>query len=198
MKIKNTSVSLATVILVLASGLPLTAVAGHTYQTANIFDLSTGFDVAGAGTLTRTLESATARIYTTGLDKKAAYTIWWVVWNDPSQCVGICGDEDADFGVPGNSVFYAGGFVTGNDGSANVSVHVEAGDQLSDIADGVVVLIPGGLEVGHGFLAEIHVVIRTHGKIIVGTADLQIGSFDGGCPPNTCEDTHGAVFAPVL
>ena len=194
MKIKNTSVSLATVVLVLAGGLPLTAVAGHTYQTANMLDLSTLNPVAGAATLTRTLESATARIYTSGLDKKAAYTIWWVVWNDPAECIGgVCGDGDDDFGVTGNSVFYAGGFVTGTDGTANVSVHVEAGD----LADGIDVLIPGGLEASHGFLAEIHVVIRTHGKTIVGMVDLQIGSFNGACPPNTCTDTQAAAFAPV-
>ncbi len=196
MKIKNTSVSLAAVVLVLAGGLPLTAIADdpdRTYQTANIFDLSTGFDVAGAATLTRTEDSVTARIYTSDLDTGAAYTIWWVVWNDPSQCVGICGDEDADFGVTGNSVFYGGGFVTGADGTANVSVTVVA----DDLAAGIDVLLGNGLDEENGFGAEMHLVLRTHGNIQVGMADLQIGSFNGGCPPNSCTDTQAVVFAPV-
>ncbi len=193
MKIKNTYVSLATAVLVLASGLPLTANAGHTYQTANMLDLGTLTPVAGAATLTRTLESATARIYTSGLDKKAAYTIWLVVLNDPAECIGgVCGDGDDDFGVDGNSIFYAGGFVTGTDGTANVSVHVEAGD----LADGIDVLIPGGLEVAHGFLAEIHLIIRSHGKIIKGMADAQIGSFNGACDINKCFDDQAVAFLP--
>ena len=190
MKIKNTSVSLATVVLVLASGLPLTANAGHMYQTANVVDFTTGNPVAGAATLTRTMESATARIYTTGLQKKAAYTIWWVVWNDPAQCSGGCGEDD--LGALGNSVFYAGGFVTGTDGTVNVSVHVDAGD----LAGGIDVLIDGGLEVGHGFLAEIHLIIRSHGNIIKGMADAQVGTFFGACDINTCFDDQGVAFLP--
>jgi hypothetical protein len=190
MKIKNTSVSLATVVLVFASGLPLTAIAGHTYQTANVVEFDSGNPVAGAATLTRTLESATARLYTTGLQKKAAYTIWWVVWNDPSLCTGGCGEDD--LGIADNSVFYAGGFVTGTDGTVNVSVHVDAGDLAPEID----VLLPGGLEVGHGFLAEIHLIIRSHGKIIKGLADVQIGSFFGACDINTCFDDQAVAFLP--
>ena len=192
MKIKNTSVSLATVILVLASGLPLTAVAGHSYQTANVVDFSTGVPVAGAGTLTRTQVSATARIYTTGLHRKAAYSIWWVVWNIPSACVDGCGEDDLGRPGTGNSVFYAGGFVTGNDGSANVSVHVEAGD----LAGGIDVLIPGGLDPGNGFGAEMHLIIRSHGSIIEGMADVQVGTFFGACDINNCIDHQSVAFLP--
>ena len=190
MKIKNTSVSLATVVLVLASGLPLNANAGHMYQTANVVDFDSGKPVKGAATLTRAMESATARIYTTGLQKKAAYTIWWVVWNDPSLCTGGCGEDD--LGITRNSVFYAGGFVTGKEGTVNVSVHVDAGD----LAGGIDVLLPGGLEVGHGFLAEIHLIIRSHGKIIKGMADAQVGTFFGACDINTCFDDQSVAFLP--
>lgn len=190
MKNKNTYVNLATVILVLASGLPLTANAGHMYQTANIVGFDSGVPVAGGATLTRTRQSATARIYTTGLHTEAAYTIWWVVWNDPSACTGGCGEDD--LGATGNSVFYAGGFVTGTDGTANVSVHVEAGD----LAGGIDVLIPGGLHPGNGFGAEIHLIIRSHGPIIEGLADAQIGTFMGACEINTCIDHQAVAFLP--
>ena len=190
MKIKNNSVNLATAILVLAIGLPMTANAGHSYQTANVVDFSTGLPVAGAGTLTRTAESATARIYTTGLHKKAAYTIWWVVWNDPSACDDGCGEDDLF--IDGNSIFYAGGFVTGNDGAANVSVRVEAGD----LADGIEVFNGGGLDAGNGFGAEMHLIIRSHGKIIEGMADVQVGTFAGGCNINTCIDHQAVAFLP--
>ena len=93
MTIKNTFVSLATVVFLLAGGLPLTAAGGQTLQASNIHDFD-GFNLAGAATLTRTKQSATARISTTGLDQNAAYTIWWVVWNDPSQRLNGCGSDD--------------------------------------------------------------------------------------------------------
>ena len=193
MTIKNTSVSLAIVVLVLALGLPLTAVAGHTFQAANMFSLHNGKLIKGAATLTRSENSATARIYSAEVPKNSAFSIWWVVWNDPSLCVdGVCGDQDEDFGIVGNSVFYAGGFVTGKDGTVNVSVHLEAGD----LAEGIDVLIPGGLELMNGFDAEIHVVLRTHGRIVKGMADLQIGSFDGACDLRNCHDHMAVAFPP--
>lgn len=191
MKTKKKLVAVTTVALVLGLGLPLAASADSTYQTANIVDFDSGMPVKGAATLTRTMESATARVYTSGLRKKAAYSIWWVVWNDPGLCTDGCGEDD--LGIEGNSVFYAGGFVTGTDGIANVSVHVDAGT----LADGIDVLIAGGLEAGHGKLAEMHLVIRSHGKIIKGMADIQVGSFFGACDINTCTDDQAVIFLPL-
>ena len=104
--------------------------------------------------------------------------------------MGGCGEDD--LGIAGNSVFYAGGFVTGKDGSANVSVHVEAGD----LASGIDVLIPGGLDPGNGFGAEMHLIIRSHGKIIEGMADVQVGSFFGACDINICVDHQAVAFLP--
>lgn len=190
-KHKGVSPRLALLSLIAASGLPLTAHADQTFQTANIVDLETEAAVKGAAALTRTMNSATARIYTSELQKKAAYTIWWVIWNDPSECTGDCGGDDIE--IMGNSVFYAGGFVTGTDGTANVSVQVDGGD----LADGIDVLIPGGLFESNGFGAEIHLIIRSHGKILPGLADVQIGSFDGACDVNNCFDHQAAVFLPV-
>lgn len=188
---KSIPLSLASLFLLAAAGQPLTAHADHTYQTTNIVNLNTGNMVKGAATLTRTMNSATARIYTSQLRKKGAYTIWWVIWNDPSECSGDCGEDD--IGITGNSVFYAGGFVTGTDGTANVSVQVDGGD----LADGIDVLIPGGLAESNGFGAEIHLVIRSHGKVKAGLAADQIGSFNGACDVNNCFDHQAAVFPPV-
>jgi len=84
-----------------------------------------GVEAAGAATLTRTKKLVTAGIFTTGLDTSAAYSIWWIVWNDPSACMAGCGEDDLF--IAGNSIFYAGGFVTGGDGSANVIVQMTPG-----------------------------------------------------------------------
>jgi hypothetical protein len=104
--------------------------------------------------------------------------------------MGGCGEDD--LGIAGNSVFYAGGFVTGTDGTVNVSVHVDAGD----LADGIDVLIPGGLDARNGFDAEMHLIIRSHGPIIEGMADVQVGTFFGACDINTCIDHQAVAFLP--
>lgn len=191
-KYKGVRTWVAVVSLMGAAGLPLIAHADHTFQSTNIVNLDTGNMVRGAATLTRTLNSVEARVYTSELRKKAAYTVWWVIWNDPSECSDDCGEDD--IGVTGNSVFHAGGFVTGTDGTANVNVHVDGGD----IGDGVQVLIPGGLAESNGFGAEIHLVIRSHGRVRKGLAADQISTVEGACDVNNCFDHQGAVFMPVV
>lgn len=160
------------------------------YQTENIVDFATGVPVGGAATLTRTKNSATARIHTSGLETNAAYSIWWVVWNKPSRCVGGCGEDD--IGIRGNGVFYAGGLITGDDGTANTIVSVNAGKPV----EGAEVLLGSWLEKGRGFKAELHLVIRSHGPIIPGMVDVQVGSFEGACHINFCFDDQAVVFAP--
>lgn len=160
------------------------------YQTANIVNFDTGVPVGGAATLTRTKNSAVARIHTSGLETNAAYSIWWVVWNKPSLCVGGCGEDD--IGIKGNGVFHAGGLITGDDGTGNTIVSVNAGKPV----EGAEVLLGDWLRKGRGLKAEMHLVIRSHGPIIPGMVDVQVGSFNGACDVNDCFDHQAAVFAP--
>jgi hypothetical protein len=145
--------------------------------------------VGGAGTLCRTVNSLRARIATSGLDANAAYTVWWVIWNNPSLCSGSCGADD--LGIAGNAVFYASGFVTGQDGTGNVTADLDAGR----LPMGTEVVIPGQLEPGRGFRAEVHMVVRTHGPIVPGMVARQISTFDPTCP--ICMDQQAVVFAPT-
>jgi hypothetical protein len=165
---------------------------GDSLQVANIVDFVSGDEVAGAATLTRTKKSVTAGIFTTGLDESAAYTMWWIVWNDPSACMGGCGEDDLN--IAGNSILYAGGFVTGADGSANVTVQLKAGT----VNKGIEVFAGKGLDKKKAFEAEIHLIIRSHGKIMPKMVDLQIGTFDGGCSmvPDPCHDHQAVAFLP--
>ncbi len=164
------------------------------YQTANIHDFPAGTtDLGGAATLLRTKQAVDVRIATTGLDQLAAYTVWWIVFNNPAACVGGCGPDDLGNPATGASVFYAVGFVTGIEGVANVSAHVAAGS----LPQGVEVRRGSGLMPGNGFDAEIHLLIRSHGALIPGLVDAQIGSFGGGCEINVCTDQQAVAFLAV-
>jgi hypothetical protein len=182
---------LATALLIgtASTTVPAAETARTAYQTANLVDFTTGVPVLGAATLIRAENDLRARIAAGALDPNAAYTIWWVVWNDPRRCNGACGGDD--IGIPGNSVFYAAGFLTGTDGTANVSAELSAGR----LPNGLDVLVPGGLQPGRGLRAEVHMVIRSHGPALVGSVASQIGQFDAACV--VCVDQQAVVFAPI-
>jgi hypothetical protein len=119
-----------------------------------------------------------------------------VVFNEPDACGGPCGPTNLGNPAARASVFYAAGFVTGDDGVGNVTAHLDDGP----LPIGVEVTPDGtvrGLDRGNGFAAEIHVVLRSHGAPVVGQTAEQIASFNGACPPNTCANREAAMFSPV-
>ena len=193
MRIKSSFTGLAAAFLVVALGMPSVASADprSTYQTADFTALSDGSAVGSAGTMIRSKKTVDVRMAMSGLDANSAYTTWWIVWNDPSACAtDPCGF--ADVGGPGNSVFYAAGFVTDGSGTANLSVHMRSGK----LPDGLTVLVPGGLRKGNGFDAEIHMIVQWHGSILPGSVSQQIGEFLGACNPD-CADQIGIMFLPT-
>jgi hypothetical protein len=161
-----------------------------------MFKIAPGTPLLQSGaTLVRSRHGLDLRIAASHLDPNAAYTVWWVVFNNPAACGGC---SPASLGVPAvrASVFYAAGFVTGDDGTANITAHTDDGRLpagLEVTTDGTV----AGLDKGNGFGAEVHLVVRAHGAIIAGMVDKQIGSFNGACPPNTCVNEQAAIFPPV-
>ena len=168
-----------------------------TYQTVNIFQFGNpSVKLGGAATLYRSRNRLEMRVATSGLDANSAYTVWWVLFNNPDGCTPPgCGLDDV---VPqpnpaaGVSVFYAAGFVTGVDGVGNVDAYADAGP----LPEGIDIETGEGLDRGNGFHAEVHLVVRAHGVITPGQVDQQIGSFNGGCAP-TCGNRQAAVFMPV-
>jgi hypothetical protein len=169
----------------------------RTYQTVNMFRAGMpSVKVQGGATLFRSKHGVEMRIATSHLDPNAAYTTWWVVFNNPAGCVGPCGGSNLANPAARAAVFYAAGFVTGDDGTANLTAHMKDGPLPTGVEltpDGTA----AGLDSGNGFGAEIHLVVRSHGPVIAGMADRQIGSFNGACPPNTCMNQQAAVFPPV-
>jgi hypothetical protein len=156
----------------------------------------TSMPVKSGATLLRSRHAVEGRLAASGLDPNAAYTVWWVVFNNPAACGGPC--SPTTLGIPAvrASVFYAAGFVTGDDGTANITAHTQDGEPPAGVEvtpDGTV----AGIDVGNGFGAEIWLVVRSHGAIIAGMVDKQIGSFNGACPPNTCLNQQVAMFPPV-
>ena len=178
----------------LASGLLVRADegGGKTYQTKNMIKAGVGTPLQSGATLVRSRNGLDARIAATHLDPNAAYTVWWVVFNNPAACGGPC--SPAKFGLPAvrASVFYAAGFVTGLSNTGNITAHMEAGA----LPEGIDIELGNGLEPGNGFSAEIHIVVRSHGGTLIGSVAQQIGSFNGGCNP-TCANKQAAVFPPV-
>lgn len=171
---------------IMALSVPLTAHADgtSTFQAAQMVDFNDGTAVPGAGTLLRSRRGVHARLAMADLDPESAYIVSWIVWNNPALCSEPCGGDD--LGIPGNSVFYAAGFVTGPDGAANITADLSTGKPPA----GIDVLIEGGLKPGKAFRAEIHMVVTSQGKI-QPPVDEQISSFiEDGVPQ------RAVVFAP--
>ncbi|MBT8305793.1 MAG: hypothetical protein KJN85_02535 [Maribacter sp.] len=170
--------------------------------------------IGGTSTLHRNKNGITVNFKAENLHP-GAYTIWWVIWNEPQNCItpGACVEDD--FGNPVAvevEVMYAGGHVVGNNGKGNFSAHLNAGDDSPESMNTSFGFPSvGGLRVGNTFDAEIHVVLRTHGPSVPGVVNEQISSYRGGCDnpflyapftvyPNVigeCADIAAAVFPPA-
>ena len=198
-RIKPRSI-VALLVGMLALGLSAVAEAGQSHlQAANLQvfgDPST--DLAGAATLMRTRNEIQAQVRASGLDPEAAYTIWWVVFNNPKACATMpCGSADLRNPDVRGANFYATGFVTGTDGTANVDARLAAGRlpngvDFIDFGTGV----HPQLRRGNGLRAEIHMVLRTHGPAVPGLVAEQISTGEfGNCP--MCANQQAAVFMPA-
>lgn len=130
-------------------------------------------DIKGSSAkLTRGEDSVTISIKTTRLPV-GAYTNWWVIWNDTSECGDgaaplLCGL--GDLGSPSNSVFFASGGVTNSNGVGHFGATLEEGGipaglfddgDNTDELDQVRVANGGGL--GDAQTSEVHYIIRYHG-----------------------------------
>jgi hypothetical protein len=179
-------------------------------QSAEMIDFGSGMPVAGGGILLRSKNEVEARLSTMGLEPWAAYTVWWVIFNKPSKCSAPgCGGDDIFIdgnGPPLNrpgvekaeiSVIYANGFVTGGDGVANVTAHLNADKVPAGWGvnfgwkDGK----KSGLKKGNGNKAELHMVVRSHSDAIEGEVGFQTSNFDGVCM--VCEDQQAIIFNPL-
>ena len=113
----------------------------------------------------------------------SAVTVWAVIFNDPENCVGGCGEDDLfRVGVNASVLFVAGSRVQSN-GRAGFAGSITKNSPMG-------VLFGPGLVDTAG--AEIHFVVRSHGRVIPELLAAQLSSVNGGCPPNECIDVQFA------
>ncbi|MGH9875653.1 MAG: hypothetical protein ACRD9S_24620 [Pyrinomonadaceae bacterium] len=152
--------------------------------------IATGAVQQAAGSqLTRDNDRIFGIINTKGLNPGWVYTAWFGIFNNPDACATrpCSGADFANPAVMGSRVNF-GGRLIGLDGAATYGGFLAIGDTTSAF-DG-----PGLLDPKH---AEIHMVLRSHGMALMGTAFAdQLNMFNGGCPPNTCMNVQASVHAP--
>ena len=172
-----------------------------TLSTVEVFEFGNPDNLTGASWLTRGSDFLEMGISTTGL-KPDAYTVWWVIFNEPTNCnADGCNENDIFIdGSPANgpnkesraaariSALWATGFIVGEGGVANVSARYQKG-----FPPGQVIYGPGVEDINK---AEIHLVIRTHGEPLPGEVGTQITNVNGGCNPK-CHPVQAAVYKPV-
>ncbi len=156
-------------------------------STAPVVNLSDLTPVAGASSkIVRNDNGVTVSVSTT-VDP-GTYTMWMLLWNDPSLCVGngdlVCFPPMID---PPDCVLFTTGHVVGNNGTLNYSGHRRVFDNSGAIGPPCA----SGLTNPQG--AAIHLIIRSHGPILPGQVKLQIGTVGGGCDVNACEDVQAAA-----
>ena len=154
-----------------------------TKSTTDVIDPYTGL-TWGTSTLHRNDSGITVNYKVEGLIPGHAYTLWWVVWNNPENCAGypgICMDTDfANHEQIMPEVMYAAGHVVGEDGIGNFSGRLAENDASGSINVEFMGLPSyGGLLDARG--AEVHTLLHSHGPAIPGLVHEQISSFWGGC-----------------
>jgi hypothetical protein len=146
-----------------------------------------------------------------------AFTVWWILFNNPDNCSGrdspnpitsqLCGGDDfseEQIIRAGTAFGFCSGFVVddgGGDGNGfgnfGCTRTVDQGDfEQNDPTT----IMEGGLTNPLG--AEVHIILRTHGPALTGELeDEQLTLFNGGCQdgqPNAgeCRDLGYFPFVP--
>ena len=180
-----------------SSSSPLTAQSAADRDTKPVFWIGGSIIPGSSSSLIRNDGGVTAALHTSGLTAGNAYTMWFIVFNNRSACLGPappqapgakCGFADLSRVDVNSSIMYAAGHVVGDGDADNLAGSRGVGDTDGVIA-GPGLLNPRG--------AEIHVVVRNHGGAIPDLIKEQISSFNGGCPPNSCANVQASVHPPA-
>ena len=185
----------------------VSSVGVHRMTDASVID-------ATSSTLARTKNGITATLQTRELEPGDAYTLWWVIFNHPENCenpipgVTSCGEGDVFAQPLGDtdvkvSVQYAGGNIVGGTGRVDFGAYLQ---------EGVTPDAPGQLVFGSGLIdskkAEVHLVVRSHGKVFPPLEGAQLSTFGGACTaetdptgagpegPRECADVQFAAHIP--
>ena len=185
--IRNLSIT-----LLLCIAAPFAANAQSTFQASNAHVFMTDIAVAGAGTLLREVDGVELRVEMAGLDSNSAYTLWWITFNNPAACIhgtapALCGLGDIG-GPADTAVRNAAAFISSPSGTGNTTGEMDVG--------AVAVGHAGFGQLNDSVGAEIHIIIQTHGRPLVGSVAQQM-TIPGAACNHKCEDQFAIVFLPV-
>jgi hypothetical protein len=137
----------------------------------------------------------TATVSTGALEPDWAYSIWWVVFNNPQYCAtpGECtaGDLEVNGGDPlvKASVFWAGGLLADGSGSAETELKLVPGRTKRELF-----AMSKNWGLRNIRRAEIHLVLRSHGLAgIAGPVSKQVGTANEACPVSGCANVFASV-----
>jgi hypothetical protein len=179
--------------------------------------------VVGSTSLVRGPSGISFTLATTGLQSGYAYTLWVVVFNNPSACtaptpVSRCSDPDVGNAAAMPDILYGTGHVAGGSGEVSFAGHRSVGDGDGSIS------APVGLP-AFGLLdpagAEVLLVVHEHGPVLAQYLPDMIQTVGGGCTdagipapgvaspfnayagaefgrrgPNTCQSVQFAFHTP--
>lgn len=161
---------------------------GATQSTSPIYPfVNPNVILGGDSMLVRNDNGLTAVAHLEGLNPGGAYTMYWLIFNNPAACthpvftaggvkVSSCGPADLTNFAAAPSFQYADGHVVGGSGRATFAGHFSAGDT----PECALPTLPcAGLFDPR--TAEVHLVVRTMGDAVPGLVDEQIHSFLAGC-----------------
>jgi len=166
---------------------PPIAAADGAFQASDVHIFLTDTPIAGAATLTRDDDSIETRGALSKIEKKAVYSVWWIIFNNPAGCSGegegVCGLADVFPDGPADAaVRNASGFISGTDGTAYFVGELEEGEPPAGL--------PGFGQLNDPMGAEVHLVIQSHGTPVPGTV-----AFEMTHPTGT--DLYAVVFLPA-
>jgi hypothetical protein len=163
--------------------------------------------VAGASAaLVRNANGVSYRLSATQLTPGNAYTLWFVVINNPSACANTpCSAVDIFTPATDSQVRYAAGSVAGEAGRATFAGHVQEGPLDGWLPDRTF---------ANSMAVEVHLVVNDHGPMLPAHMPGMIHTYRGGCAdsspfpavfpataladgepgPNTCRLYQVAVF----
>jgi hypothetical protein len=186
------------------SAVPTAAAEGATQQTVQVYNTPDAFQlgspVEGAyATLVRNKTGITTNFHTTA--PAGAYTLWWVVFNDPAnECTSADDMYPCEYDLPDIVVWAAGG-INETDGPLNLSGTLKVDDQnlgqvvcpgiLSPDCPGPGLTNPSG--------AVVQLVFRYEGVVTPGIQYDETHNFLGpGCGINPDGSEFGPCFEPQL
>lgn len=164
----------------------------------------------GNAHLLRHDDGVTTRIRVSDVEP-GVYTLWWVVWNSPEACATPFACDDGDLFDPDVHVDigYGAGARVEPHGTLRLAAHLSENDDLTGFpTEFAIPLTDTGLE--DAFHAEVHLVLRSHGRPVSGLVGEMLHTFNASCTyegsiagtqpaygtagPNTCTDLYFAVF----